>query len=257
MFLNLDLYQVIVVFAVTFLGGLVKGGIGFAMPIVMMSGLAGFMPTTDALALMILPMLVTNLHQSLRNGIRAAWRTLCDWRWHIVPVLVSMAIAARYANVIPQGVMLVSLGGPVLLYAFWQLMGWPMRMSVRNPRRAEVITGLIGGIYGGLAGIWGPPLVVLLISLETPKAEQVRVLGTTFLVGTTGLMLMHGATGIFDARTAPLSLLLVLPAVLGIMAGFRMQDRLDLAQFRRWTLIMLMLTGANLLRRGLQMTLLS
>lgn len=252
MFLNLDIFHIVLVFAVTFLGGFVKGGIGFAMPIVMMSALAGFMPTTDALALMILPMLATNLHQSLRHGFRAAWQAVVDWRWHILPLLVSMALAAGYARTIPQGVMLVSLGGPVLVYALWQLMGWPMRMSLSHPRRAQIATGLIGGIYGGLAGIWGPPLIVLLLSLNTPKAEQVRVLGTTFLIGTTGLLLLHGATGVFDARTAPFSLLLVLPAVLGVMAGFRMQDRLDLVQFRRWTLIMLMLTGANLLRRGLQ-----
>lgn len=252
MFLNLESFHIIMVFAATFLGGFVKGGIGFAMPIVMMSALASFMPTTDALALMILPMLATNLHQSLRHGIKSAWQTMIDWRWHIVPLLGSMTVAAGYAKVIPQGIMLVSLGGPVFIYALWQVMGWPMRMSLEHPRRAEVLTGLIGGIYGGLAGIWGPPLIVLLLSLNTPKAEQVRVLGTTFLIGTTGLMLLHGATGVFDARTAPFSLVLVLPAALGIVAGFRMQDRLNLVQFRRWTLIMLMLTGANLLRRGLQ-----
>jgi hypothetical protein len=33
--------------------------------------------------------------------------------------------------------------------------------------------------------------------------------------------------------------------------GFRVHDRMDAGRFRRWTLIVLVLAGANLLRRGI------
>ena len=33
--------------------------------------------------------------------------------------------------------------------------------------------------------------------------------------------------------------------------GFRVQDRLDQARFRRWTLVVLVLAGLNLVRKAL------
>lgn len=43
------------------------------------------------------------------------------------------------------------------------------------------------------------------------------------------------------------------PAVLGMQFGFALQGRMNLTQFRRWTLVLLVLTGANLIRRALRM----
>ncbi len=53
-----------------------------------------------------------------------------------------------------------------------------------------------------------------------------------------------------SAATLPFSAALVLPAMLGQWVGYAVQDRLDQAPFRRWTQIMLILTGLNLMRRG-------
>ena len=39
----------------------------------------------------------------------------------------------------------------------------------------------------------------------------------------------------------------------GMQLGFALQDRMDVTQFRRWTLILLVLTGLNLVRRALTM----
>jgi len=44
---------------------------------------------------------------------------------------------------------------------------------------------------------------------------------------------------------------LVVPAMLGLAIGYRIQDRLDAARFRRWTLVMMVFLGLNLLRRAL------
>jgi uncharacterized protein len=43
---------------------------------------------------------------------------------------------------------------------------------------------------------------------------------------------------------------LVLPAALGLSLGYAVQDRLDQQRFRRWTQILLLFTGLNLLRRA-------
>jgi uncharacterized protein len=44
---------------------------------------------------------------------------------------------------------------------------------------------------------------------------------------------------------------MVVPAVLGMALGGRLQDRLEAARFRRLTLVILTVAGLNLIRRAL------
>ena len=44
---------------------------------------------------------------------------------------------------------------------------------------------------------------------------------------------------------------MLVPALLGNAIGFRLQDRIDQALFRRLTLVVLIVAGLNLVRRGL------
>ena len=124
-------------------------------------------------------------------------------------------------------------------------------MRIEHQARAEIGLGLIGGLYGGVSGIWGPPLIVLLLSLDTPKADALRVQGVVFLIGSAALLAAHLHTGVLNSQTLALSALMVAPALVGNRIGLAVQDRLDAGRFRRWTLILLALTGANLLRIAL------
>ena len=85
------------------------------------------------------------------------------------------------------------------------------------------------------------------------KREQVRVQGIVFLIGAVVLLVAHLFSGVLNAQTMPLSALLCIPAVIGMSAGFALQDRLDVVQFRRWTQILLVISGANLVRRAFEL----
>lgn len=237
--------------AVTLLAGFVKGAIGFAMPMIMMSAFSSFLPAPLALALLILPTLVTNLAQAFRQGPTAAGDSARHFRLHIGAVVVALALSSQFVTVIPKALMTGLLGAPILAFALWQLAGRPMRLAIANRPRAELVLGLIGGLYGGISGIWGPPLIVLLLSLDTEKQEMLRVQGVVFLIGSIALTAAHLASGVLNAQTLPLSALMVVPALVGNRLGLAVQDRLDAGRFRHWTLILLALTGANLLRQAL------
>ncbi|MDO5529426.1 MAG: sulfite exporter TauE/SafE family protein [Paracoccus sp. (in: a-proteobacteria)] len=238
--------------SVTLFSGFVKGAIGFAMPMIMMSAFASFLSPQMALALLILPTLVTNVMQAFRQGARAAWDSAWQVRWHIAAMMLMIAISAQFVRAVPTAVILIGLGLPIVAFALWQLSGRPLALPVHHARRAEIVSGAIGGAYGGVTGIWGPPLIVYLLSVGTSKLDQIRIQGVVFLIGAVVLTLAHLGSGVLNAQTVPLSALMVLPALLGMVLGFWVQDRLDVAQFRRWTLILLVLTGANLVRRGLE-----
>ena len=237
--------------AVTLLAGFVKGAVGFAMPMIMMSGLTAFLPHETALALLILPTLVTNTAQAFRDGPDAAWNSIRDYRWHIGAVVVFLCLSAQFVHALPDRWMAALLGVPVLAFALWQLAGLPLAIPLRHRRRAEIGLGVIGGLYGGVSGIWGPPLLVYLLSVGARKAEAVRVQGVVFLIGAAALIPAHLASGVLNRATLPLSVAAVMPAMLGLWAGFRAHDRLDQTRFRRWTLVLLALTGGNLVRQAL------
>lgn len=248
---SLDPGLILLAAAVTLFAGFVKGAVGFAMPMIMMSAFAALMPAPVALALLILPTFVTNIAQAFRQGRAAAWDSAREFRWHILPMVAALALSAQFAERIPAAWMAGLLGAPILGFALWQLAGRRMTLRIEHRRRAEVGLGIIGGLYGGISGIWGPPLIVLLLSLHVEKRAMLRVQGVVFLIGSVALFAAHLRSGVLNGQTLPLSALMVVPAMAGNRIGLAVQDRLDAGKFRRWTLILLALTGANLLRLAL------
>ena len=249
---GLEIWQIVMAFGVTFFAGFVKGAIGFAMPMIMLSAFGSILPPTTALAALIIPTLITNIQQAFRQGWREAWISIVAFRWHIGVLLVFICVSAGFAQAIPQGLMYALLGVPIVCFAIWQLLGRPLALSMHRRRRAEIGTGIIGGLYGGISGIWGPPLIVLLLSLGVDKREQIRVQGVVFLLGAVVLTVAHLTSGVLNSQTLPFSAALVAPAVAGMLAGFVLQDKLDVVQFRRWTLVLLILSGLNLVRRAFE-----
>lgn len=237
--------------AVAALAGFVKGVVGFAMPMIMISGLATLIAPDLALAMLILPTLATNLWQAGRQGFSEALRAVMKhWRFLAV-LLVMIAGSAQLIYVLPETVMFLTLGIPVTLFAALQLMGYQLRFPPAAHRKVELAVALFSGFVGGLAGVWGPPTVMYLTALNTEKLEQVRVQGVIYGTGAVMLLLSHIKSGLVTIGTAQASAILLLPAILGMAIGFRVQDKLDQALFRKITLIVLVVAGLNLVRRGI------
>lgn len=250
---GLEIWQIALALAVTAGAGFVKGAVGFAMPMIMMSAFGSFLDAETALALLILPTVVTNVAQAFRQGGSAAWASVVKYRLHIGMLVLFIPISAMFVTVLPQALMYGLLGLPIIAFALAQLAGRSLAVRIEHRARAEAGLGIIGGLYGGISGIWGPPLLVYLLSTGADKHETVRVQGVVFLIGAVVLLGAHLGSGVLNGQTLPLSALMVVPAGFGMWLGFRLHDRLDAARFRRWTLVLLVLTGLNLVRRALSL----
>ena len=235
---------------VAVLAGLIKGVVGFAMPMVLISGLSSFISPELALAGLILPTLVTNGMQALRQGWRAAWASTRKFGLFLGVGLVFLLGSAQLVRVLPGEVMLLALGALVSLFAAMQLLGWQPKLG-RPSKRMEAGVGAFAGLIGGFSGVWGPPTVAYLTALNTPKSDQMRIQGVIYGLGAAALVGAHIGSGVFRAETAPFSALLVLPAMLGMWLGTKISDRIDQATFKTATLVVLLVAGLNLVRRGL------
>ncbi|WP_425092755.1 sulfite exporter TauE/SafE family protein [Tropicimonas sp. S265A] len=231
--------------------GIVKGAVGFAMPLVMMSGLSAVLPVPIALAGLILPTLVMNVWQALRGGVGALWRATQKY-WRLLSiVLVFIFLSGQLVVALPEALLSAMIGVPITFYAASQLLGWRLRVAPRHHRRAEVGTGIVAGFFGGFSGIWGPPIVAYLTALDTPKAEQVRAQGLLYGMGSVAFLITHLRTGVLTGISLQFSAALLVPAAIGMAVGFWLQDKMDQARFRQATMVLLLVAGLNLIRRSL------
>ena len=229
--------------------GFVKGVVGFAMPLVFISGLTLFMPPELALAGLILPTLVTNVQQSLRQGVAAAVESSRQFRVFLICGLVTLLIAAQFVRMIPTVTFMATIGVMVSFFAMLQLAGWRPNLA-RKSFRIEAAVGGFAGVLGGLSGIWGPPTVAYLTALHTPKHEQMRVQGVIYGLGAVALFGAHLASGVLRSDTFGFSVAMIFPAIIGMWLGGQVMDRIDQVVFRRLTLLVLLVAGLNLLRRA-------
>ena len=92
---------------------------------------------------------------------------------------------------------------------------------------------------------------VLLIDDDTDRARSVLGLLEFMECGPVVSATVPELEAMEAGSLAEFDAVLVGPAVLGMWAGARLRHRVDQGTFRRITLLVLVLAGANLVRRGL------
>ncbi len=250
-----DMSPVIVglVFLVALVAGMVKGLVGFAMPMVMIAGLSSVMSPELALGALIIPTLVTNGMQAFRQGLSAALASVYRFRAFLMIGFVCLVLSAQMVRVLPQDTLLMLIGIPITGFALFQLLGPELKLNAHSTR-VELGVGAFAGLIGGFSGVWGPPTVAYLTALGTEKTEQMRVQGVIYGAGAVALFFAHIASGVLNTSTAPLSVVLVIPAVAGMWIGSRLQDGIDQRRFRLATLTVLVIAGLNLIYQGVIMS---
>lgn len=247
----MDLSLWVAALALALLAGVVKGMTGFAMPVVLMSGLSLFLPAETALAGMIGALFVSNIMQLLREGAGAAWRSIAAHRVFIGLVVVFLGASTQLVPLVDGDTLYLIIGLIISAFACVQIFGLRLTVAPERSKSMTYFLGAVTGVTGGLSGIWGPPTVAYLLTLDLERKEYMRVLGAVFGLGSVVLAAGHLASGVLNAATLPLSIALIAPAMLGMWLGYKVQDRLDKARLLQIILWVMLLGGLNLIRRGL------
>jgi len=232
-------------------GGFAKGVVGFALPLIAVSIAGSFLPYEVAVALLVVPTLVSNVSQTLRQGLGPALETMRTFWWMNLLLMAMIALSAQLVVALPDRLLFGILGAAVCTFGMTQLAGWRLHFRPEHRRRVETAVALVGGFFGGISGIWGPPLVMYLLASGLPKAEMIRAQSLSFLLGAVVLLFAYLHTGVLDSTTLPASAWMVVPTMAAMVLGYRVHDRLDQDRFRKVTLLVLVVTGLNLLRRAI------
>jgi uncharacterized membrane protein YfcA len=147
--------------------------------------------------------------------------------------------------------MLMIVGVAVTVFVSLHIFGRRLDLPSQGTRSLQAMFGALAGFLGGISGIWGPPTVAMLTAMRTEKTEQIRVQGVIYGLGAVALLAGHMTSGVLRGETVALSVALIPTALFGLWVGFQIQDRIDQPTFRKATLVLLLLAGLNLIRRGL------
>lgn len=225
------------------LAGFVKGVIGLGLPTVAVGLLGLVMTPAQAVSLLVVPSLVTNLWQ-LAAGPRFSALLLRLW-----PMLLGICAGTAGGAALglhADGRAGAMLGLALLVYALLGL--FKLRFSV-GPRAEEWLSPLIGAATGAVTvatGVFVLPAVPYLQALELGKEELVQALGLSFTVSTLAMALALFGTGNFHFQVAGASLAALLPALLGMMLGQWVRTRVAAETFRRCFFAGLLLLGMHL-----------
>ncbi len=235
--------------AIFLAGGVVKGALGFGLPLVTMSLLPLVIPVEVALAINALATPFNNIEQ-LRRA--APWRPVLKRFWPVVATTAAgILIGAVFVTSLDERVLILTLGFAVLSFIALNVLKPAIAIRADRETPYGLLTGFAGGIVGALTTANGPVYIMYLVGLKVDRPVFVASLGLFFVV--TGVVLSASflALGLITVPIAFLALLCIPAANLGMRAGFWLADRVSAEKFRIVVLIVLAALGLNLVAQGL------
>lgn len=250
----LSLYQTmgwnlsLLVLAAFVLAGTVKGVIGMGLPTVAMGLLGVVMLPTQAAALLLIPSTITNLWQLAAGGhLRSSLKRL----WPLLGmIIVGTGLGSYGLGMGGAHSMGRALGGALFVYALCGL----LLPTLKVPPAAEPwlgpLCGLMTGLVTSATGVFVIPAVPYIQGLGLDRNQLVQALGLSFTVSTLALgagLFWNDALG---GAQMSASVLAVIPALLGMMLGQWLRQRISAVVFKRVFFIGMALLGLHLLISG-------
>ena len=234
---------VLVIILAVLAGGLVKGTLGFGMPMVALPIIAFIIPPTTAMILLCAPIFLTNFLQiKFKEGV-SSYRFLPMF----LSLVVGLIIGARLILEIDINTITQIIAVSIIFAALVNCFGFKINNIKRNYEK--IITTIIGfgsGILGGLSTFYGPPMLAYLVAVDLPKEKFVRTVSTMYFIGSFPLYGSLIYYGFATKEDLIFSLILIIPAFISQQIGTKIRDKINHKQFRNLVLITLIVLGISL-----------
>lgn len=236
---------VLILVAAAFLvAGFVKGTLGLGLPTVSMGLLAVTMPPSRAIAIVIVPAVVTNIWQTfvgpyLRDILRRLWPLMAGT---VIGIWLNAGMLAgphaQYGGVV--------LGMLLVIYAIVGLSRFSFSLARKDEKWVGGIVGVLTGMISAATGVQVIPSMPFMQAIGMEKDELVQALGVFFTVATLALGFTLTSAGLLTTATALPGAVALAASFAGMFIGQAVRSRLQPESFRRWFLIAMMLLGLYL-----------
>lgn len=230
------------------LAGCVKGVIGLGIPTVSLAVLTATIGLAPAMALLLVPSLLTNLWQATAGG-HTREVVLRLWPF-LLAAGASVWVGALALRRVEISSLAALLGLLLVLYSVLSL----SRLRLSIPRRWEKwlgpVVGATNGVLTGMTGSFVVPGVLYLQALGMPRDLLIQAMGMLFSVSTVALAVSLGGYRLLSLELALVSLAATVPALFGMALGRRLRLRLSEEKFRRVFFLSLLALGVYIVIRS-------
>jgi len=228
------------------IAGIAKGAIGMGMPPIAIGLMSFAVPLESAIAIIVLPTMVTNIWQAVYGG---GFKPL-------MRRFGTMAVTAMI-GILAVGLLLSDLGSPstagwvgvlLVLYSIIALTPWRPHVPRRAERWANPLIGLASGAVAGSTGVAAVPFLPYMQSLEMDRHELVQALGIMFLFITGMLAVSLAIHGAYHFANSIAGIAAVAPTMVGVWLGQHARRRLSPETFRKAFIFGMFGVGLHLAR---------
>lgn len=230
-------------------GGLTKGVVGIGLPLVTLPFLAVLLPPLEAIAMLVVPVIATNLFQVFHGGIFLA---VARRYWTLILTIAITAVLAAQLIVAARSELLMAVIGIVIIVVgLMRLIRLPVGLHERHEVWLNPLVGVVSGLIGSVSNLFGPPVFAYLSMRGVAKDTFIVVIAMVFLVGAVPL---HGnliRLGVTTQDILVFSALATIPVFAGMSLGTWLRSRVSQAAFEKLLICVIVIAGLNLIRRGL------
>ena len=233
-----------------FCGGLIKGTLGVGTPLLTVPLMALVLPAQLAVILMVMPVVVANVWQAFKAG-RLHAAAIRFWPVFVAILIGTYGGVAILATIDERSLLLV-VGTVVIAAAILQSSSYRLRLPPSLEKPCGVLFGLASGVVGGLSSMFGPMLIIYLVSIPGLDKERfVATISFLYIACVVPWVIMLAWFGILDQKLVVLSSLATLPVVVGLFVGEALRKGVSDARFRKMVLVVLLVSGGAMLWRAL------
>ena len=245
MSIDLSAFEITAVLATYVFAATAKGVTGLGFSTTCLPILTLFIGLKDALPLVILPSVVSNLvvmHQVGRFGetLRRFWPMLLS-------LLPGLALGLWILSQIDGAKAGAILGAILLAWCLFSVAKPDLRLPEGSEQRLGPISGFITGIINGVTGSQVMPNVPFLMMLNLERTLFIQAINCSFTLSSLVMMLGLAHLGLLVWADLALSALGVGFVLVGLRIGGAIRQRLSETLFRNAVLAMLFAMGFSLI----------
>jgi len=219
------------------MGGFVKGTMGVGLPLVVVPTLSLLIPAPQAMGLLVVPVLISNLWQAVEGGnVGYSIRRFASL------ILVQMAVTlltVKYSAGLSVENLNLLIGISLLVAVAWMGLKPNVKIPPRFERVACIVVGALAGLMGGFSSLTGPFIITLLMALKLSREQFIGSISIVYLAGSVpmyGAMLWYERFGWAEVGLSTLGLI---PMFLGLKMGKTLRHRMSEGLFRKLLLLYL------------------
>lgn len=162
-----DTWGLAAIAAAMILGGILKGATGAGIPIIAVPVIAAVYDVKIAVAVMVVPNLISNIWQIYKFRKNPTDKGFC---WQLA---IFGAIGAGIGTValaeLPSSFLSLCMAGIIIAYILLRVVKPSVQLSMASAKKSVAVVSVIGGILQGAVGVSAPAVVTFLNAMKLAR----------------------------------------------------------------------------------------